>query len=243
VRYVVLFVLHFTAFLPAFSQISPPGLEETRAVAWTAIGFTQQTGPRWQTTVYLGGSRESKPDNFSLLNRFAIGVLDVSELYRINKHWSVVAAVSFRKQGMYDQAEPEIRDEIRYYMRLYYRHSIKRISFAYSFRPEYRTYYTNTDIPYQFRFRLKGQATVSLNSSGSNQFILGNEILSVAQPHFSKYEYTEDRLTTYFRHTFKKPTLIVDGGVMYQFLAKEGLITHLAMDFIFVDPFGAKENR
>lgn len=237
-RYVALILICFAAFLPAFSQISPPGLDDTRAVAWTAIGFSQQIGPRWQTTVYLGGSRESKRDNFSVLQRFAIGVLDFSGLYRVNSHWSIAGAVSFRKQGMYDRDDPGIRNEIRYYTRLYFRHSIRKVSFTYSFRPEYRTYYSHTDVPYEFRFRLKAQAAVPLNQSGSSQFILGNEVLSVAQPNFSKYEYTEDRLTTYFRHTFKKPALIFDGGVMYQFLAGEGLIEHLAFDFIFLDPFG-----
>ena len=237
VRYVALILLCFAAFLPAFSQISPPGLDDTRAVAWAAVGFSQQTGPRWQTTVYLGGSRESTHDDFSLFKRFAIGVMDFSELYRINDHWSVVGAVSFRKQDMYDLQETTFRQEIRYYARLYYRHKFNKISFAHSFRPEYRTYYNSSAAPYEYRFRLKSQAAVPLNASGSNQFILGNEVLSVAQPHFSKYRYTEDRLTTYFRHTFKKPALVFDAGFMYQFLAGEGLITHFAVDLIFLDPF------
>jgi hypothetical protein len=247
VRYVALFFLCFTAFLPSFSQISPPGLDDTRAVGWAAVGFSQQIGRRWQTTVYLGASRESNPDNFSLLRKPAIGVLDINQLYRFNEHWSLAGAVSFRMQNMYfnappfDSEDPALRDEVRYYMRVYYRHKVKRISFTYSFRPEYRTYFDRLDrwspVPYEFRFRLKGQAAVSLNQSGSNQFILGNEILSVAEPHFSQYHYTEDRLTTYFRHTFTKPALIVDAGFMYQFLAKEGLITHFAVDFIFLDPF------
>jgi hypothetical protein len=239
VRYAALIFLYFTAFLSAFAQLSPPGLEETRAVAWAAIGVTQQTGARWQTTVYLGGSRESKSDNFSLFKRFAIGVLDFNELYRINDHWSVAAAVSFRKQGMYDDElkEEDLRNEIRYYARLYYRHKINRISFAYSFRPEFRTYYASTSVPYTYRFRLKAQASIPLDQSGSNQFVLGDEILALAQPKFENYAYSEDRLTTYFRHTFKKPALIFDVGFMYQFLASEGLITHFAVDLIFLDPF------
>lgn len=236
-RYVAFTLLYFTAFSPVLAQLSPPGLEDTRAVAWGAIGLTQQTGTKWQTSVYLGGSRESRPTNFSLFKRFAIGVLEFSELYRFDEHWSVAGALSFRAQGMYESGEADVRDEIRYYMRLYYRHKFRRIAFAYSFRPEYRTYYRDTSIPYNYRFRLKATATVPLNRSGSNQFILGNEILTVAEPHFSQYHYTEDRLITYFRHTFSKPAAMVDAGFMYQFLAGEGLITHFAMDLIFVDPF------
>ncbi|MEJ0029213.1 MAG: DUF2490 domain-containing protein [Bacteroidota bacterium] len=224
--------------MPAFSQISPPGLDDTRAVAWGAIGFSQQIGPKWQTTIYLGASRESNPDNYSLLNKPAIAVIDVSGLYRFNDRWSLSGAISFRKQDVYDVDDMEIRDEIRYYSRLYYRHKIKKISFTYSFRPEFRTYYNSTSVPYTYRFRLKAQVAIPLNQSGSNQFILGNEILNVAQPHFSDYKYSEDRLTSYFRHTFKKPAVIFDAGFMYQFLAGEGLITHLAFDVIFLDPFG-----
>jgi len=256
VRYVTLILLYFTAFLPVSAQISPPGLDDTRAVVWGAVGFSQQIGAKWQTTMYLGTSRESNPDSYSFFSKPAISVMDLNQTYSFNQHWQLAGCVSFRMQSRYeddppyDLNDPALRDEIRYYMRLFYRHKINRVSFAYSFRPEYRTYYNHSHpwdpVPQEFRFRLKAQVSIPLNPSGSNQFIVGNELLSATdhhvhnneRPRWTHYAYTEDRLTTYFRHTFNKPSLIVDLGFMYQMPAGEGLITHFAFDFIFLNPFG-----
>jgi hypothetical protein len=243
VRYATVVFLYFAAVLPAFAQISPPGMDDTRAVVWGAVGFTQNLGPKWQTMVYLGASRESNPNNYSFLTKPAISVIDFSQLYRFNEHWSLSAAVSYREQNRYSDdppygsKDPGIRDEMRYYMRLYYRHKINRIQFTYSFRPEFRTYHPSA-ILYEYRFRLKAQAAIPLNKTASNQLVIGNEILTVAEPRFADYHYTEDRATVYFRHTFARPSLIADVGLMGQVLAGEGLITHVAFDFIFVDPFG-----
>jgi len=248
VRYVTSFLLYFGAFLTASAQISPPGLDDTRGVLWGAVGFTQNLGPKWQTMVYAGASRESNPNNFSVLSKPAISVIDVSQLYRIDEHWSLSAAVSYREQNRYsdeppyESKDPAIRDEIRYYMRVYYRHKVNRIALTYSFRPEFRTYHPSA-ILYEYRFRLKGQVAIPLNKTSSNQLIVGNEILTVAEPRFADYNYTEDRATIYFRHTFANPSLIADVGLMSQVLAGEGLITHVAFDFIFVDPFGKRSSK
>jgi hypothetical protein len=252
VRYLVLILAFFATFLEVSAQISPPGLDDTRTVAWGAIGFSQRIGTKWQTSFYVGASRESNPDNYSLLAKPAISVIDINQQYRFNEHWQLAGCVSYRRQERYSDDppyelnNPGMRDEIRYYMRLYYRHKINRVLFTYSFRPEYRTYFNHfhhwDPIPYDYRFRLKAQAALPLNESSSSQFVVGNEILSVARPHFTNYRYTEDRLTTYFRHTFDRPRLITDVGFMYQFLAGEGLITHFAFDLIFVDPFGKPKN-
>lgn len=244
-RYAIVILLHFAGFLPAVAQISPPGLDDTRAVVWGAVGLTQNLGAKWQSMVYLGASRESNPTNYSFLSKPAISVIDFSQLYRFNDHWSLSGAVSYRKQNRYNDdppyeaKNPGIRDERRYYMRLYYRHKIGRIALTYSFRPEFRTYHPSA-ILYEYRFRLKAQAAISLNKTASSQFIIGDEILTVAEPRFADYHYTENRATTYFRHTFKRPRLIADAGLMYQLIDKE-LITHLAFDLIFIDPFGSKK--
>jgi hypothetical protein len=237
VRYIALFLACFGAFLSASGQISPPGLDDTKAVVWAAVGFTQQWNSKWQTSFYTGGSRESNANNYSLLVRQAIAVIDVNQLYRFNEHWSLAGCLSYRKQDFYEEGKI-LRDEIRYYARLYYRHKIKRLLLTYSFRPEYRTYYyLGDESTSELRLRLKAQAAVPLNQSGSNQFVAGNEFL------WTNFVYQEDRLTTYFRHTFKKPSLIVDAGVMYQVVKDEGLITHLAFDFIFIDPFGKRTSK
>src|SRR5690242_1227226 len=54
-----------------YSQISPPGLSNTKLVVWGAIGFNQHLGKHWTATTYLGISRESDPDSWSFLHKQA----------------------------------------------------------------------------------------------------------------------------------------------------------------------------
>jgi hypothetical protein len=256
VRYVVLIFAFFGLFLQANGQISPPGLDDTQAAAWGAVGFTQQAGKRWQSTFYIGAARESGSGNYSLLSKPAISVISLEQGYRFNDHWQLAGGISYRRQSMYEDTpardmEREIRSEARYYARLYYRHSLGRINMTWSFRPEYRTYYGHhhawDPVPVELRFRFKVQASIPFGNDDANQFVVGNEWLTATDhrvhagetPHWTHYAFTEDRLTTYFRHTFKKPSVLVDVGLMYQVRPREGLITHLAFDLIFVNPFGA----
>jgi hypothetical protein len=255
VRYVALILLVFGLFLQVSGQVSPPGLDETRAAAWGAIGLTQQIGRRWQSTFYIGAARESASSNYSLLSKPAISVISLEQGYRFSDHWQLAAGISYRRQSMYEDNSPsdkrrEIRGESRYYARLYYRHSLGRVNMTWSFRPEYRTFYGHhhawDPVPVELRFRFKVQASIPLGN-GANQFVVGNEWLTVTDhrvhtgetPHWTRYAFTEDRLTTYFRHTFKKPSIAIDAGLMYQVRPHEGLISHLAFDIIFVNPFGA----
>lgn len=254
-RYLAVFLLFLGLFFEAAGQISPPGLDDTRAVIWGAAGFSQEIGTRWQTTFYVGAARQSNPDNYSALARPAIAVANLEQGYRFNERWQLSGCISYRSQNLYDddpmaQGELSSRSERRYYMRLYYRHNIRRVAFNWSFRPEYRTYYNHHNhwdpVPQELRFRFKVTASVPLNTSGSNQFIMANEWLTTTdhrvhvgeRAHWTPYSFSEDRLTTYFRHVFKRPSLIVDAGLMYQLRPHEGVITHMACDLIFVNPFG-----
>lgn len=254
-RYLTCSFLLSWSFSALFAQISPPGLDEARDAVWAAVGTTQQWRDHWQTTIYLGGSRQSPSGNFSLFNRFAIGVVNLEQGYRFNEHWQLSGCLTYRTQNIYnDDAPPATgiptREEWRYYARLYYRHQVKRVGFNWSFRPEYRTFFSNSKgwdpVPQQLRIRFKVQASIPLNKSGTNQFIVANEWLTVTDHrihtgenrHWTPYKFSEDRVTTYFRHTFKKPSLVFDAGLMYQLRPNENAIVHLAFDIIFVDPFG-----
>jgi len=260
-------LLRLRFFIPIFllselasAQISPPGLDDTNVVLWGAVGFNQQLGQKWSVTAYVGGSRESNPNNLSVLHKQAIFVVNQETQYQFNSHWQLSFCSSLRFQNIYKEDapylsdDPDLRNEIRYYLRLYYRQTVGKIGLTYSFRPEYRGFYepdwsTWASRPVELRFRLKIQANVPLNSSKTNQFIIGNEWLSVTDDkrnsegnlYWSTYAFTEDRVTTYFRHVFKKPSLIVDVGYMHQILVQQGkigYIGHFAFDLIFQNPFG-----
>jgi hypothetical protein len=235
-------------------QISPPGLDDTNAAIWGAVGLNQTLSSKWSITIYAGASAESNPNNFKLLEKRAIMVFNQETLYKFNTHWQLAFCTSFRNQDRYEDeqpytlSDPPLREELRYYMRVYYRQPIKKLLLVYSFRPELRSYYDHwhkwNPIPTELRFRFKITASYPLNASGSNQIIVGNEWLSATDHihsdehyHWSKYSYTEDRFTTYFRHTFKKPSLIFDAGIMHQIKSDGQYIPHLAIDFIFQNPF------
>jgi hypothetical protein len=244
--------------IPAFSQISPPGLDETNAAAWGAIGFSQNLRERWSVTAYVGASRQSNPDDYHMMFKPAIVVLNEETQFKFNKLFAASLCVSLRKQHRYEDTppyeadSPEQRGEFRIYSRFYYRPSIGRASFAISFRPEYRTYhYQNEDwtpVNKELRFRLKGQVTYSLRESKADQIIVADEVLTamdhvLPEDSWTELEYTENRLSTYFRHTFSKPRLIFDIGAMHQFRSDGQYIIHAAFDFIFVDPFGKMKPR
>ena len=255
-------LLVFVVCQSSLAQISPPGVDGAKIVGWGAVGISQQLTKKFSVTVYAGGSRQSDPDNLNPVRKASIFVINQETLYSFNTHWQLALCTSVRIQDLYADDEPYaldnpgIRDELRYYARLYYKRQGKKIQWTYSFRPEFRTFYTKDwrewSTPLEIRLRLKGQANIPLNKSKSNQLILANEVLSAidhyqrateAHDEWSSYHFTEDRFSNYFRHAFKKPSIIVDAGLMHQFLIdKRNSDVHytlyLAFDVLIQNPFG-----
>ena len=236
-------------------QISPPGLDDTKVAFWSAIGVSQKLSDRFNLSVYIGQARQSDPDNFAFIKKQAIYVLNQETTLRVSNSFAMSFCASYRIQNRYDDetpyspADPETRNEERYYLRFYYYEKIGNTKLTFSFRPELRLYssahhesWVPTDE--ELRFRLKGQAAVPLGNP-DNQFILANEILSTTdhekkdmQTHWTAFGFTEDRLSTYFRHTAGK--VITDIGLMHQIGFDGDYILHLAVDVILTDPFGKK---
>lgn len=262
-RIATLFLLLTTS---AYAQISPPGIDGAQAVAWGAIGFNQPLSKKWSITVYGGGARQSDPDTKNPFSKSAILVINQESLYAFNNRWQLALCTSFRKQNIYSHESPyeldspSVRKELRYYLRLYYKHSIRRLSFTYSFRPEYRTFYTgdwdNWKTDAELRFRLKAQVNIPLSQTNVNQLILANEILTVMDHYnepvegknWSPYHFTEDRFVNFFRHTFKKPDVIFDVGVMHQFWEEKTTqhlhySAYLSFDILLQHPFGSLKSH
>lgn len=234
----------------ALSQISPPGLDDTHAALWMALGVSQKISDHWNVTLYAGGARKSNPDNISPVEKSAIFVINQETLYTFNPHWSVALCTSYRTQNQYEEAEPydkgdpAVKKEVRYYSRIYFKENVHKLGVALSFRPEYRTYFAErhhwNPIDSELRFRLKAQVSVPLGKSNTNQFILSEEILTATDhtlenhhPHWTSYAFTEDRFATFFRHVFKQPSIVTDLGVMHQVRADGKYIAHLSFDVIF----------
>jgi hypothetical protein len=240
----------------AVAQISPPGLDGARLVSWGAVGFNQQLSRRFSTTIYAGGSSQGDPDNFATFSKPAIFVLNQETLYQTNSRWQIAFCTSLRWQFVYsDDApyaneDPPWRREVRYYLRFFYRYQQGKIAWSHSFRPEYRTFFTPEGEPWssplQVRLRLKLQATIQLNESRTNFFVVANEWLGAtaqnSQSKWSSFAFTEDRLSTFFRHSFKKPHLFLDLGLMHQLWKDDEnslqYTTYLSFDLLFQNPFG-----
>lgn len=241
------------------AQISPPGLDDTNTAVWGAVGFLQNFGKKWSTTFYVGTSFDSNPNNISPIQRPAIAVINQESLYKFNNHWQIALCTSYRTQNEYNEenpfeaSDPSLRKEIRYYLRMYYRNTIlKKGSIYYAFRPEYRTFFDHWDpwspVAVELRLRYKAQASYPINESKSNQIVVGNEILTTTDDvkdgaghsHWSHYKMTEDRFTTYFKHIFSKPEVILNVGIMHQIKTDHQYIAHLAFDVIWQNPFSKK---
>lgn len=239
----------------AFGQISPPGLDDTHMGFWSAIAFNQKLSPRWDVTIYLGESRESDPDNFTFFKKQALYVFNEETRLHFNERFSLAFCASYRIQNRYmarppyGPANPEIRNEERYYLRFYFREKIGKAKLTFSIRPELRLYASANHsrwkpVDEELRFRVKGQISVPFRTP-ANQLIIANEILSATDhenrqgdAHWTAYAFTEDRLTLFFRHTFQN--VITDVGLMHQIKGDGNAIVHLALDLILTNPLTRK---
>ncbi|MGC4021686.1 MAG: hypothetical protein QM734_06960 [Cyclobacteriaceae bacterium] len=125
------------------------------------------------------------------------------------------------------------------------------------FRPEWRNFYSPDwsnfySSPKALRYRAKAQAGLALGDSKKSSIILANEFLFVEVEQrqsngglsWTPYSFSEDRISTYYRHSLKKPAIIVDVGLMQQLNFKNSMLVndfvHVAFDVIFINPFGKK---
>lgn len=264
IRFLWVTVLATALVHTGIAQITPPAVEGSRLGGWAALGFTQTINSRLALATYAGMSSQSSLDNYNFLQKPAISILNQEVSYQFSPHWQAVLAGSFRSQSLYEQEapyeprNPGIRRELRTYARVFFRHQQGKLSWAHSFRPEYRRFYT-TDwqewtIPLQLRFRVQSQLSVPLNTAKTTQFVVANELLSAldrrtipltAETRWSSYRLTEDRLSLFVRHLLPKPGIWVDTGLMNQFRwdatnQKLRYTLYLSVDLIFNDPFGKK---
>lgn len=249
------------AALKSLGQITPPGLEGARVVGWVALGFTQTISPRWSLASYVGTSTQSSLANAVFWEKPAISIINQEVAYQFSSHWQLVLAGSLRTQAIYeeeppyDPKDPGARYEFRTYARLYYRHRQGKLSWAHSFRPEYRRFYTpdwqDWPKPLQIRLRWKSQLAVPINADQTTQFIAANEILTAIDRtqgamanewQWSRYRLTEDRFALFIRHLLPKPGLWVDVGLMNQLWwdthsQRLRYTAYLSLDLLFRDPF------
>jgi hypothetical protein len=248
-------IFFFVLTISVRAQISPPGLDDTKIAFWSALAVSQKLSHKCNLTFYVGQSRKSDPDNYALLKKQAIYVINQETLFNLGTKYALAVCASYRIQNRYNAEEPyeptdpAAKNEERYYLRFYAYRNTGKTKWTFSFRPEMRLYYETHHKVWQptdeeLRFRVKGQASFTIGES--KKLIVANEVLSTTdhernatEAHWGSFHFTEDRLSTYYRVTFDH--LITDFGLMHQITFDGDYIVHLAVDFILTNPFSKKK--
>ncbi|HKC68693.1 MAG TPA: DUF2490 domain-containing protein [Bacteroidia bacterium] len=255
-----------------FSQIGAEA-QGGKASLWTALGIDQKITERWLSVTDVGYGRHSDPNNNTFLKRQGLNVLTQDFIYKANKHWDFSVSIGYWRRDFYDNSPPydmrsspqQYRNEIRPYQKTYYHHSIKNITITHIIRTDYRFYYDQTFIyrwstPFEFRARYLQSWKIPLTKNKKNFIIPIDEVLTaidkysatIAQQKNTKWspcQFTENRLSLYYRRSFFEQKMDIDIGVMYQYWRdRPGESTfntsyNIMFDLIIKEPFDWKKTR
>lgn len=241
-----------------FAQFSPPGLGEAKTASWVAIGVKQNLNKKEtiSSATHLGLGRISDPDNYNLVKKQSIYVINEEISNRFSKNWKYSGALSYRWQNKYiDVApygvdSPKARQEIRIYGRFSYLNSFKNVEYAFSYRPELRFFYdpdfSAATEHKAFRSRFRGKASFNLNSANTHKIITSAEFLFSAAKtdSWSKFEYKETRFCLYYSVSFPKQKVTLNLGYMNDLLGKSSVtdVHYLACDLVVKNPFKSKKS-
>lgn len=236
------------------AQITPPGLGETNAAAWIAIGVKQQmnTSNSLISTTYAGIGRVSTPNNYNLMEKASIYVINEEISHQFLPHWKYSLAASYRWQDKYESfapyshATPYARQEIRLYGRYSYLSNTGNLSFSTTIRPELRFFYNPDFSAYskneQFRSRFREKMTWNLNSLKHQKLIATVEFLFAVNKDekWEKFSYNDTRFCIFYSIN---PTenLTFDMGYMNDLIGKDFSkdVHYLSVDLILKNPFGS----
>lgn len=233
-------------------------MDDANVASWSAFAVNQTYLKKWSTVVYLGFESQSDPSSYWPFQKKAIGVLNQETSYKLSDRWVLALCTSWRKQNIYREEEPyylddpSVRNEIRWYSRLFYKQKLGKLDFACSFRPEYRSFYTTDWEPWvspkQWRFRLKAQVSFPVFEEKKIYGIIANEWLTaieqepnmLAELEWQALRFTEDRFTMFLRKQLYEGHVTCHIGLMHQLLHREKdwhYALYLSGDIIINNPF------
>lgn len=249
-------VFFWLTHLSLFAQISPPGLGNAHDASWLAIGIRQRldTAAHKQLVSYVGLGRISSPDDYNLLEKSSILVIN-NEYYNLfRKHWQYSLAVSYRRQNEYvgstsdEKAESLVKQEFRWYVRYSFVQNYKRLKWVSTYRQEFRKFFTKDfndwEENYQLRSRFRSQLTFRLDRRKVHHLVTTAEALfsisRASDQSWSSFEYRESRFCLYYNYAPEKSALVFSIGYMNNLIGKSSLtdVHYLALDIIWSDPFG-----
>lgn len=241
----------------AFAQITAPGMDDTRAALWTAVGIRQDvdSSAKIHSFTYIGYGRKSPPDAYNLAEKAALWVFNQEFYYRMAKRWQLSGALSYRIQSEYEAMAPPFRQEVRIYARSAYLVEKNRFRINFVFRPETRFYFTPDFEKWesesvQLRARLKAQARYNITQKGNRRLTAGVEALATSGlgsgTKWSAWTYRETRTALHYTHALSKPDLLISLGFHTYF----AIVSHginisniLGLDLVFQNPFGKLGKR
>lgn len=238
----------------SFAQITPPGLGKVNTASWFALGVKQNLNQKETTTstTFIGVGRISDPDDYNLIKKPSIYVVNEEVTHRFKENWKYSFALSYRWQNEYKKTEPyhldtpDVRKEIRYYNRFTYLKKFKNIDFSLTYRPELRFFFDpNFDSAaekMQFRSRISGKTAFNINELKTQKIITSVELLFATSKteNWSPFEYKETRFSLYYSLGIPKQKITLNVGYMNNLIGKSKLkdAHYLAFDVVIKNPFG-----
>lgn len=242
----------------AMTQVIPPGLGDTKMAGWMAFGIQQDldtvSGKGWSSTSYFGFGRMSDPDNYNLLQKPAIFILNQEFKNKFSEKWEYSLAFSYRNQKNYSDTEPYERtdpaskQEFRLYGRLSRIFKTSFVEITPTFRQELQKYFTGDFGSYPESFRLRSRFRVKfkvpLSMDEVHKLSLYSEqlfstSLKTEPNRWTPFEYKDSRFSLYYTLSPKEIPWDFNMGYMNNLIGKKAPFSahYVGLDLIWKNPF------
>lgn len=239
--------------LPVLAQITAQG-QGGKTVLWHAVGLEQQLGKRWVNKNVLAYSRRSNMDSWNPVQLAGVFTVREELEYRISKKFKASVGVFYAQRGYADSAHPEFLNELRFYPRIYHQFQAKRIRFSQYLRTDLRLFtapgFKAWHKPFEFRLRYLMKMTVPVHKNNRHFMVFITEFLAATdeevepdgRKRFTRFNFTENRSSVFYRHHIPRPDMYFDIGVMNQMWRgvtdqKFNQTLLFQVDWVFVNPF------
>ncbi len=243
--------------LQGLAQVIPPGLGKTNAASWFAFGIQQDLDDinKWSSTTYVGIARVSDPDNYNLLQKHSIFILNQEFKNKFAKNWEYSLALSYRNQrnyadsAPYDLDDPSTKQEFRLYGRLSRIFKTSFLEITPTFRQEVQKYFTSDFGAYpenmrlRSRFRVKFKAPLTKDKKHSislySEQLFSTSLSSEGDKDWSRFEYKDSRFSLYYTLSPEHINWDFNVGYMNNLIGKSNASSthYLGVDVIWKNPF------
>jgi len=235
----------------SYAQLSPPGLGDTKAAFWSALGVKQRLDAKDALLVYAGVGRVSGPQGSNLFNDPSIAVVNAELYHTLSPSLKYSYALSYRRQDHYDYSltdyadAPTVTQEFRAYGRVSYSLKASFAKYSLTLRQEVREFFDTGFTPdsneLQLRTRLKAGMAIPLDNHGNSLTGTAETLFSVTNKNgWDTFGYKESRFCLYYTYAPASAPVVFDVGYMNDLVGQGHGHTdagYLAIDVVLVDVF------